>query len=48
MTSIVPKEQSSDSKKDISTACKISEVTISKCYKKLAKYKNFLLDKNLD
>ena len=31
------------SKKDISIACKISEVTISKCYKKMSKYKRFLL-----
>ena len=31
------------SKKDISDACKISEVTISKCYKKLNKYKKYLL-----
>ena len=31
------------SKKDISEACKISEVTISKCYKKLNKYKKYLL-----
>ena len=34
------------SKKDISDACKISEVTISKCYKKLNKYaKKYLLPK---
>tara|TARA_B100000575_G_C23065420_1_gene613452 strand:- start:202 stop:1239 length:1038 start_codon:yes stop_codon:yes gene_type:complete len=31
------------SKKDISAQCKISEVTISKCYKKLLKYHNHLL-----
>lgn len=31
-------------KKDISQACKISEVTISKCFKKLNNYKSFLLD----
>ena len=35
------------SKKDISTSCKISEVTISKCYKKLLKYHNHLLPKNV-
>ena len=32
-------------KKQISTACKISEVTISKCYKKLNNYKRKLLPK---
>ncbi len=32
-------------KKDISEVCKISEVTISKCYKKLYKYKDYLLPK---
>ena len=31
------------SKKSISTSCKISEVTISKCYKKLFKYYKYLL-----
>ena len=31
------------SKKDISDVCKISEVTISKCYKKLFKYKEHLV-----
>lgn len=31
------------SKKDISEVCKISEVTISKCYKKLYKYKEHLV-----
>lgn len=31
------------SKKDISKACEISEVTINKCYKKLALYKEYLL-----
>jgi transcription initiation factor TFIIB len=31
------------SKKDISNICKISEVTISKCYKKLLKYHRYLL-----
>ena len=35
------------SKKDISVSCKISEVTISKCYKKLLKYHNHLLPKNV-
>lgn len=30
-------------KKDISEVCKISEVTISKCYKKLYKYKDYLI-----
>ena len=35
------------SKKDISTSCRISEVTISKCYKKLLKYHNHLLPKNI-
>ena len=35
------------SKKDISISCKISEVTISKCYKKLLKYHNHLLPKNI-
>ena len=35
------------SKKEISDACKISEVTISKCFKKLNKYaKKYLLPKN--
>lgn len=34
-------------KRDISFACKISEVTISKCYKKLNKYKKYLLPSNL-
>ena len=36
------------SKKDISTSCKISEVTISKCYKKLFKYHNYLLPPTLN
>ena len=31
------------SKKDISKACEISEVTINKCYKKLLLYKDYLL-----
>lgn len=31
------------SKKDISEACKISEVTISKCYKKLEKYRDHIV-----
>lgn len=31
------------SKKDISDVCKISEVTISKCYKKLLKFKEYLI-----
>lgn len=35
------------SKKDISMSCRISEVTISKCYKKLLKYHNHLLPKNI-
>jgi transcription initiation factor TFIIB len=35
------------SKKDISTACKISEVTISKCYKELLKYHKYLLPKEI-
>ena len=36
------------SKKDISKACEISEVTINKCYKKLAQYKDYILPpKNL-
>ena len=30
-------------KKDISKACKISEVTISKCYKKLDEYKKYII-----
>tara|TARA_Y100000589_G_C27159179_1_gene632055 strand:- start:733 stop:1875 length:1143 start_codon:yes stop_codon:yes gene_type:complete len=34
------------SKKDISQACKISEVTISKCYKVLYKYRKHILPKN--
>lgn len=33
------------SKKDISDVCKISEVTISKCYKRLYKYKDHLVPK---
>jgi len=33
------------SKKDIAEACKISEVTISKCYKKLYKYRKYILPK---
>ena len=32
-------------KKDISNACGISEVTISKCYKKLSNYKKYLFPK---
>jgi len=35
------------SKKNISKACKISEVTISKCFKKLIKYKKHIIPKNL-
>ena len=35
------------SKKDISTACRISEVTISKCYKELLKYHKYLLPKEI-
>lgn len=31
------------SKKDIAKACEISEVTINKCYKKLLKYKDYIL-----
>ena len=34
------------SKKEISQACKISEVTISKCYKKLHKYRHHLIPPN--
>lgn len=34
-------------KKEISTVCKISEVTISKCFKKLYKYKKYVLPKQL-
>lgn len=34
------------SKKEIAKACEISEVTINKCYKKLTKYKDYLLPKN--
>ena len=33
------------SKKDIAKACEISEVTINKCYKKLLKYKDYILPK---
>ena len=33
-------------KKEVSKACKISEVTISKCYKKLFKYRKFLFPKS--
>lgn len=35
------------SKKDISTHCKISEVTISKCFKELLKYHKYLLPKEI-
>lgn len=35
------------SKKDISDKCKISEVTISKCYKELLKYHEHLLPKDI-
>jgi transcription initiation factor TFIIB len=35
------------SKKDISTQCKISEVTISKCYKELLKYHKYLMPKHI-
>ena len=35
------------SKKDISEKCKISEVTISKCYKELLKYHEHLLPKDI-
>ena len=35
------------SKKDISEKCKISEVTISKCYKELLKYHQHLLPKDI-
>ena len=35
------------SKKDISDKCKISEVTISKCYKELLKYNKYLLPKEI-
>ena len=34
-------------KKEISLACGISEVTISKCYKKLTEYKKYLFSKEL-
>jgi transcription initiation factor TFIIB len=34
-------------KKDISKECDISEVTINKCYKKLEKYKKYLLDQDI-
>lgn len=34
-------------KKSISQVCKISEVTISKCFKKLEKYKQYILPKQL-
>ena len=34
-------------KKEISQACGISEVTISKCYKKLTEYKKYLFSKEL-
>lgn len=34
------------SKKDISKACEISEVTINKCYKKLVVYKDYILPEN--
>ena len=32
-------------KSDVSKACNVSEVTISKCYKKLCKYKKYLFTK---
>jgi transcription initiation factor TFIIB len=35
------------SKKEISTTCKISEVTISKCYKSLLKYHKYLFPENI-
>jgi len=35
------------SKKQVSIACKISEVTISKCFKKLYKYRKILVPKNI-
>ena len=35
------------SKKDISQTCKISEVTISKCYKSLLKYHKYLFPENI-
>ena len=34
-------------KKIISKECDISEVTINKCYKKLDKYKKYLIDDNI-
>jgi len=34
-------------KKEISKECDISEVTINKCYKKLEKYKKYLIDENI-
>ena len=33
------------SKKEIAKACEISEVTINKCYKKLLKYKDYIIPK---
>ena len=33
-------------KKDISSACGISEVTVSKCFKKMEKYYHLLLPEN--
>ena len=35
------------SKKDIAKTCKVSEVTISKCYKELLQYHKYLLPKNI-
>ena len=35
------------SKKEISTTCKISEVTISKCYKSLLKYHKYLFPEDI-
>lgn len=34
-------------KSDVSTACNVSEVTISKCYKKLYKYRHYLFPKDI-
>ena len=33
-------------KKDLATACDISQVTVSKCYKKLLSYKKFIFEEN--
>ena len=41
---VVQLEKLPITKREIATACKISEVTICKCYKKLHKYQKHLLD----